>query len=71
MAAVVNNLRPNLRLRRRYLQTPVRMYRNEPGRRVWLVGLVHHGERRYFHAIKDLVLALQGQGAAVHYEERS
>lgn len=67
--AAVNNLRPSLRLRRRYLQTPVRAYRNEAGRRVWLVGLVHHGQRRYFQAIKDVVLALQEQGAAVHYED--
>jgi hypothetical protein len=65
MAATVNNIR----LQKRYLQTPVRVYRNDAGRRVWLVGLVHHGQRSYYRALKDLVLALQEDGTAVHYED--
>jgi len=65
MAALVNILR----IRNRYLQTPVRVYRNDAGRSVWLVGLVHHGQRDYYRALKGLVLALQQAGAAVHYED--
>jgi len=58
-----------LRIQNRYLQTPMRLYRDEAGRGVWLVGLVHHGQRSYYQALKQLVLPLQENGAAVHYED--
>lgn len=52
----------------RCLQTPVREFRNAAGRRVWLVGLVHNGERRYFEQLRTVVEELRAGGAAVHYE---
>jgi hypothetical protein len=65
MAAIVNH---HLRIVDRFLQTPIRAYRNADGRTVWLVGLVHTGERSYFERIRDRVVGLQKTGVVVHYE---
>jgi len=59
---------PMLRIYRRYLQTPKRRYRNAAGRTVWLVGLLHVGQRRYYQQIRQDVDMLQDDGAKVHYE---
>src|SRR5436190_9307029 len=59
----------HMRMRGRHLQTPIRCHVHpDTGRRVWLVGMVHHGEPRYYHEITQAVAAYMAAGAVVHAE---
>jgi hypothetical protein len=59
----------NLRVHRRYVQTPMRRYTHpRTGRRTWLVSICHQGEPAYFVGIKSTVDGLMADGAVVHAE---
>jgi hypothetical protein len=57
-----------VRMRKRYLETPIHTYRHSNGRRVRVVGMSHDGEPRYYRALTDAVQGYAEGGAQVHYE---
>jgi hypothetical protein len=58
-----------LRLRRRHVETVVRVFEApETGRRLTLVGTMHLGDAGYYAALSALLADLEAVGTAVHYE---
>jgi hypothetical protein len=58
-----------LRLRRRHVETVVRVFEvPDTGRRLTLVGTMHLGDAGYYDALSALLADLEAAGTAVHYE---
>jgi hypothetical protein len=58
-----------LRLRRRHVETVVRVFEApDTGRRLTLVGTMHLGDAGYYDGLSALLADLEASGTAVHYE---